>query len=125
MYTCNTCMHTHSTHTPHTHTHYTHIHHTTHTHTYTNHASSPGRQVVNHAIGEVLSAAKDQNRQLDQSVFEMGYSRRPTVGQWLEQKKMQKQRELQEDMIQWDRWGRGGGEGGRRGDSGGGVCKIL
>ena len=72
--------------------------------------------MVNHAIGEVLSEAKDQNRKLDQSVFEMGYSRQPTVAQWLEQKKMQKQRELQEDVIQWDRCVVGGGGcGGQKG----------
>lgn len=74
----------------------------THTHIYSQ-TTPPAPQVVNHAIGEVLSEARDRNRRLDQTVFEMGYSRRPTVAQWLEQKKMQKQRELQEDMIQWDR----------------------
>ena len=60
-------------------------------------------QVVDHVLNEVLSSAKQQNQQFSSTMAEMGFSRRPTVAQWLEQKNVQKKQKMQDEMLQWDR----------------------
>ena len=60
-------------------------------------------QQVHEALDQQLAAARAENEKIRQLMGEMGVSPRPTVAQWLQQKKQQKKRDMQEALISWDR----------------------
>ena len=60
-------------------------------------------QQVHEALDQQLVAARAENEKIRQLMGEMGVSPRPTVAQWLQQKKQQKKRDMQEALISWDR----------------------
>lgn len=65
--------------------------------------SYPSMQQVHEALDQQLAAARAENEKIRQLMGEMGVSPRPTVAQWLQQKKQQKKRDMQEALISWDR----------------------
>ena len=67
--------------------------------------SYPSIQQVHEALDQQLAAARAENEKIRQLMGEMGVSPRPTVAQWLQQKKQQKKRDMQEALISWDRCG--------------------
>ena len=61
-------------------------------------------QLVNEEIDHQLHQARVENDKLSNLMGEMGISPRPTVAQWLQQKREQKKASMQEALISWDRW---------------------
>ena len=61
-------------------------------------------QQVNEEIDHQLHQARVENDKLSNLMGEMGISPRPTVAQWLQQKREQKKASMQEALISWDRW---------------------
>ena len=103
------CTHTYArthtrTHTQYTHTHkHTHTHTYTHTHTHTHMHTNTHTQQVSEEIDRQLRQARDENAKLSDLMVELGVSPRPTVAQWLQQKREQKKAVVQDALISWDR----------------------
>ena len=60
-------------------------------------------QLVNEEIDHQLHQARAENDKLSNLMGKMGINPRPTVAQWLQQKREQKKAAMQEALISWDR----------------------
>lgn len=60
-------------------------------------------QQVHEALDQQLQSARAENEKIRRLMGEMGVSPRPTVSQWLQQKRLQRKRDMQEALISWDR----------------------